>query len=134
WQTKGVNDRVQLAAMNAELNRRILEHWMRAGVTVVDPATTWVHASVDLGTDVTLLPGTSLEGATSVGEGATIGPDTTLVDVEVGENATVTRTHGSLSVIGANASVGPFAYLRPGTVLGTGGKIGSFVESKKERI
>ena len=59
---------------------------MRAGVTVIDPATTWVHASVDLGPDVTLLPGTSLEGATSVAAGATIGPDTTLVDVEVGEN------------------------------------------------
>ena len=72
--------------------------WMRAGVTVVDPASTWVHASVDLAPDVTLLPGTSLEGATSVAAGATIGPDTTLVDVEVGEGATVVRTHGSLAV------------------------------------
>ena len=118
WQTEGINDRVQLSRMNAEVNRRILEHWMREGVTIVDPATTWVHASVDLGPDVTLLPGTSLQGATSVAAGATIGPDTTLVDVEIGENATVTRTHGSLSVIGAGASVGPFAYLRPGTTLG----------------
>ncbi len=69
WQTEGVNDRVQLSRMNAELNRRILEGWMREGVTVLDPATTWVHASVDLAPDVTLLPGTSLEGATSVGAG-----------------------------------------------------------------
>jgi bifunctional UDP-N-acetylglucosamine pyrophosphorylase/glucosamine-1-phosphate N-acetyltransferase len=134
WQTEGVNDRVQLAAMNAELNRRILVDWMRAGVTVIDPATTWVHSSVDLATDVTLLPGTSLEGATSVGAGATIGPDTTLVDVEVGERATVTRTHGSLSVIGADASVGPFAYLRPGTTLGPRSKIGTFVEAKNTRL
>ena len=67
WQTEGVNDRVQLSAMNAEMNRRILHRWMRGGVTVIDPATTWVHASVDLAPDVTLLPGTSLEGATSVG-------------------------------------------------------------------
>jgi bifunctional UDP-N-acetylglucosamine pyrophosphorylase/glucosamine-1-phosphate N-acetyltransferase len=130
WQTEGVNDRIQLAAMNAEMNRRILQRWMRAGVTVVDPATTWVHASVDLSTDVTLLPGTSLEGATSVGSGATIGPDTTLVDVEVGEGATVTRTQASLSVIGAGANVGPFAYLRPGTTLGARSKIGTFVEAK----
>ena len=134
WQTEGVNDRVQLSRLGVELNRRILDRWMRAGVTVVDPATTWVQASVDLGPDVVLLPGTSLEGATSVASGAVIGPDTTLVDVEVGENATVARTHGSLSVIGPDASVGPFAYLRPGTSLGAGGKIGTFVEAKNARI
>ena len=134
WQTEGVNDRVQLARMNAEMNRRILLRWMRAGVTVVDPGSTWVHASVDLGEDVTLLPGTSLEGATSVGAGATIGPDTTLIDVEVGPGARVVRTHGSLSVIGADASVGPYAYLRPGTTLGERGKIGTFVETKNAQL
>jgi bifunctional UDP-N-acetylglucosamine pyrophosphorylase/glucosamine-1-phosphate N-acetyltransferase len=134
WQTEGVNDRIQLTRMNAEVNRRILERWMREGVTVLDPATTWVHASVDLAADVILLPGTSLEGATSVAAGAKIGPDTTLIDVEVGENAVVTRTQASLSVIGPGANVGPFAYLRPGTVLGAGGKIGTFVEAKNARI
>lgn len=134
WQAEGVNDRVQLAALGREYNRRIVERWMRAGVTVVDPATTWIHASVDLGTDVTLLPNTSLEGATSVAPGATIGPDTTLIDVEVGEGATVTRTHGSLSVIGAGATVGPFSFLRPGTQLGAAGKVGAFVETKNARI
>jgi bifunctional UDP-N-acetylglucosamine pyrophosphorylase/glucosamine-1-phosphate N-acetyltransferase len=134
WQTEGVNDRIQLSRMNAEVNRRILHRWMREGVTVVDPATTWVHASVDLATDVILLPGTFLEGATSIGAGARIGPETTLVDVEVGENAVVTRTQASLSVIGPGANVGPFAYLRPGTTLGAGGKIGTFVEAKNARI
>ncbi len=134
WQTEGVNDRIQLCRMNAEVNRRILLRWMGDGVTVVDPATTWVHASVDLAADVVLLPGTSLEGATSVGAGAQIGPDTTLIDVEVGENAVVTRTQASLSVIGPGANVGPFAYLRPGTTLGAGGKIGTFVEAKNARI
>lgn len=134
WQTEGVNDRVQLSRMNAEVNRRILHRWMHEGVTVVDPATTWVHASVDLAADVILLPGTSLEGATSIGAGAQIGPDTTLIDVEVGENAVVTRTQASLSVIGPGANVGPFAYLRPGTTLGAGGKIGTFVEAKNARI
>jgi bifunctional UDP-N-acetylglucosamine pyrophosphorylase / glucosamine-1-phosphate N-acetyltransferase len=134
WQTEGVNDRIQLARLAAENNRRILERWMKAGVTVIDPATTWIHASVDLAPDVTLLPGTFLEGATTVGEGATIGPDTTLIDVEVGAGATVVRTHGSLSVIGPGGTVGPFAYLRPGTVLGQGGKIGTFVETKNAQI
>jgi len=134
WQTEGVNDRIQLCRMNTEVNRRILQRWMREGVSVVDPATTWVHASVDLAADVVLLPGTSLEGATSIGAGAQIGPDTTLIDVEVGENAVVTRTQASLSVIGPGASVGPFAYLRPGTTLGAGGKIGTFVEAKNARI
>ncbi|MBA8794585.1 bifunctional UDP-N-acetylglucosamine pyrophosphorylase/glucosamine-1-phosphate N-acetyltransferase [Friedmanniella endophytica] len=134
WEVEGVNDRVQLQRMGAEINRRLLERWMLAGVTVVDPASTWVHADVDLASDVTLLPNTSLEGATTVAEGAVIGPDVTLVDVEVGEGATVTRCQASLAVIGAGASVGPYAYLRPGTVLGAEGKIGTFVETKNARI
>ncbi|PKQ32173.1 MAG: bifunctional UDP-N-acetylglucosamine diphosphorylase/glucosamine-1-phosphate N-acetyltransferase GlmU [Actinobacteria bacterium HGW-Actinobacteria-2] len=133
-QTEGVNDRIQLAERNAEANRRILRHWMAEGVTVIDPATTWVHAGVDLAADVTLLPGTSLEGATSVSTGATIGPDTTLIDVEVGEGATVTRSHAELATIAAGATVGPFSYLRPGTELGARGKIGAFVETKKAVI
>lgn len=134
WQTEGVNDRVQLARMNAEVNRRICEHWMREGVTIVDPATTWIEADVDLACDVTILPGTQLLGATSVAEGATIGPDTTLRDVEVGQDATVCRTHGELAIIEAGAEVGPFSRLRPGTVLGPKGKIGSFVETKNAKI
>ncbi|GHS87563.1 bifunctional protein GlmU [Actinomycetota bacterium] len=131
---EGVNDRVQLASLRAELNRRIVEDWMRAGVTVVDPATTWIDVDVDLATDVTLLPGTQLHGATTIAEGATVGPDTTLRDVEIGPGASVVRTHGSLAVIGAGATVGPFAYLRPGTVLGARGKIGTFVETKNAQI
>ena len=133
-QTEGVNDRFQLAQRNAELNRRILKRWMLAGVTIIDPDTTWIHADVDLAPDVTLLPGTSLEGATSIETGAVIGPDTTLVDVEVGEGATVTRTHATLAEIGPGATVGPFSYLRPGTRLAAKGKIGAFVEAKNAVI
>ncbi|MEA5054615.1 MAG: bifunctional UDP-N-acetylglucosamine diphosphorylase/glucosamine-1-phosphate N-acetyltransferase GlmU [Propionicimonas sp.] len=133
-QTEGVNDRIQLAERGTELNRRLLRHWMAAGVTVVDPATTWIHDGVDLAEDVTLLPNTSLEGATSVGRGACIGPDTTLVDVEVGEGATVVRTHAELAVIADGATVGPFAYLRPGTEVGEKAKVGAFVETKKAVI
>jgi bifunctional UDP-N-acetylglucosamine pyrophosphorylase/glucosamine-1-phosphate N-acetyltransferase len=131
---EGVNDRVQLAVLRAELNRRLLDAWMRSGVTVVDPATTWVDVDVELARDVTLLPGTQLHGRTVVAAGATVGPDTTLTDVEVGAGATVVRTHGSGAVIGAGATVGPFAFLRPGTVLGDEGKIGTFVETKNASI
>jgi bifunctional UDP-N-acetylglucosamine pyrophosphorylase / glucosamine-1-phosphate N-acetyltransferase len=134
WATEGVNDRVQLARMGAELNRRLLERWMRAGVTVIDPATTWVDVTVELARDVTLLPGVMLHGATTVAEGATVGPDCSLTDVEVGPGASVVRTHGSGAVIGAEATVGPFSYLRPGTVLGRAGKIGAYVETKNARI
>ncbi|MFC0627768.1 bifunctional UDP-N-acetylglucosamine diphosphorylase/glucosamine-1-phosphate N-acetyltransferase GlmU [Kribbella deserti] len=133
-QTEGVNDRVQLAALRAEMNRRTLERLMRAGVTVVDPNTTWVDDTVELEADVTLLPNTQLHGATTAAAGAVIGPDTTLTDVQIGANATVIRTHGSGATIGAHASVGPFAYLRPGTALGESGKIGTFVETKNATI
>ncbi|WP_156225440.1 bifunctional UDP-N-acetylglucosamine diphosphorylase/glucosamine-1-phosphate N-acetyltransferase GlmU [Pseudactinotalea suaedae] len=131
---EGVNDRSQLALLGAELNRRTVHQWMLDGVTVIDPATTWVDVDVELAPDVTLLPGTQLHGATVVAGGAVIGPDTTLTDVEVGEGATVTRTHGTLAVIGPNATVGPFSFLRPGTVLGERGKIGAYVETKNAEI
>jgi bifunctional UDP-N-acetylglucosamine pyrophosphorylase / glucosamine-1-phosphate N-acetyltransferase len=134
WQLEGVNDRVQLARLGAELNRRILERWMRAGVTVVDPTSTWVDATVRLAPDVTLRPGVQLHGATQVGEGADIGPDVTLTNVSVGADATIVRTHGIDSRIGEGASVGPFAYLRPGTDLAAGGKIGTYVETKQASI
>ena len=134
WQTEGVNDRAQLARLGAELNRRITAHWMSEGVTIVDPATTWIDSAVTIEPDVTILPGTQLLGATVVAAGATIGPDTTLRNVEVGADATVVRTHGSDAVIGDEATVGPYAYLRPGTELAARGKIGTFVEVKNSTI
>jgi bifunctional UDP-N-acetylglucosamine pyrophosphorylase / glucosamine-1-phosphate N-acetyltransferase len=134
WQVEGVNDRVQLAALGRELNRRLLDGWMRAGVTVVDPATTWVDVTVALEPDVTLLPGTMLHGTTEVARDAVVGPDTTLVDCVVGEGAHVLRSHATSSRIGPSASVGPFSYLRPGSDLSADGKIGAFVETKNSRI
>jgi bifunctional UDP-N-acetylglucosamine pyrophosphorylase/glucosamine-1-phosphate N-acetyltransferase len=133
-QTEGVNDRVQLATLRAELNRRTLDKLMRGGVTIVDPNTTWVDSTVVLAQDVTLLPNTQLHGATTAGSGTSIGPDTTLTDVEIGEGASIIRTHGSSAVLGDGASVGPFAYLRPGTKVGVKGKIGTFVETKNTSI
>ena len=130
----GVNDRVQLSALAAELNRRIIERHQRNGVTVIDPATTWIDADVEIGPDTVVQPGTQLLGATAIGSGCTIGPDTTLTSMEVGDGASVIRTHGELSVIGAGATVGPFTYLRPGTELGAAGKLGAFVETKNSVI
>ena len=134
WQVEGANDRVQLSALGAELNRRTVEAWMRAGVTVVDPATTWIDSTVTLDEDVRILPNTQLHGDTTVARDAVVGPDTTLTDVRIGTGAKVTRTHGSGAVIGADAAVGPFTYLRPGTVLGETGTIGAFYETKNVTI
>ena len=134
WMVSGVNDRVQLAEASRRMNEIIVRRWQLAGVTVQDPASTWIDADVVLAEDVELLPDTQLKGATLVQRGAIIGPDTTLVDCEVGENATIRRTDATLAVIGADATVGPFAYLRPGTYLGAGGKIGTFVETKNSKI
>ena len=114
----GVNDRVQLAEAARLLNARTVRRWQLEGATILDPATTWIDVTATLAPDVTVLPNTHILRATVVDTGATIGPDTSLVDCEVGEDATVTRTDATLAVIGAGATVGPFAYLRPGTVLG----------------
>ncbi|MEO6504970.1 MAG: bifunctional UDP-N-acetylglucosamine diphosphorylase/glucosamine-1-phosphate N-acetyltransferase GlmU [Terrimesophilobacter sp.] len=134
WLVTGINDRAQLSAAARELNARIVRRWQLAGVTVQDPSTTWIDLDVTLAEDVEILPGTQIKGATAIERGATIGPDTTLVDCEIGENAVVKRTDATLAVIGAGASVGPFAYLRPGSYLGADGKIGTFVEVKNSRI
>jgi bifunctional UDP-N-acetylglucosamine pyrophosphorylase/glucosamine-1-phosphate N-acetyltransferase len=134
WRVAGVNDRVQLAEAGLRMNQLIVAGHQRAGVSIQDPATTWIDSDVTIAPDVEILPGTQLKGATKIDTGARVGPDTTLVDCEVGENAAVVRTDGTLAVIGAGATVGPFAYLRPNTILGAGGKIGTFVETKNSTI
>jgi bifunctional UDP-N-acetylglucosamine pyrophosphorylase/glucosamine-1-phosphate N-acetyltransferase len=134
WRVEGINDRAQLAAAARRLNDRIVRHWQLEGVTILDPQTTWIDRDVSLAADVEVLPGTQLRGATVVERGAVVGPDTTLVDTEVGEDAVVKRTDATLSVIGARASVGPFAYLRAGTILKADGKIGTYVETKNSTI
>lgn len=134
WIVEGVNDRAQLARAAARLNAMIVRGWQLAGVTVVDPATTWIDRRATLAEDVELLPGTHIAGSTTVARGAIVGPQSTLLDCEVGEDAVVTRTDATLAVIGARASVGPFAYLRPGTELAEDGKIGTFVETKNAKI
>ncbi len=130
----GVNNRVQLSELAAELNRRIVAAHQLAGVTVVDPASTWIDADVTIGRDTVVAPGTQLLAGTRIGGRCAIGPDTTLTDVTVGDDASVIRTHGTSASIGDGASVGPFSYLRPGTVLGADGKLGAFVETKNSTI
>ncbi|HZZ95444.1 MAG TPA: bifunctional UDP-N-acetylglucosamine diphosphorylase/glucosamine-1-phosphate N-acetyltransferase GlmU [Jatrophihabitantaceae bacterium] len=133
-ETAGVNDRVQLAAAHRVYNARLLEAHMRAGVTVVDPATTWVDAGVTLAPDVTLLPSTDLHGSTHVSAAATIGPQTSLTDTAVGPRAMITRTVAVKAEIGADVTIGPYAYLRPGTVLHDGVHIGTYVELKNADV
>ena len=130
----GVNNRVQLAELGAELNRRIVAAHQMAGVTIVDPATTWIDVDVTIGRDTVVHPGTQLLGRTQIGGHCVVGPDTSLTDVTVGDGASVVRTHGASSSIGDGADVGPFTYLRPGTVLGADGKLGAFVEVKNSTI
>ncbi|MGH3887026.1 MAG: bifunctional UDP-N-acetylglucosamine diphosphorylase/glucosamine-1-phosphate N-acetyltransferase GlmU, partial [Pseudonocardiaceae bacterium] len=134
WQVAGVNDRVQLAALGTELNRRLLERWMRAGVTVVDPASVWLDVDVQLAPDVVLHPGVQLHAGTVVGPGTTIGPDSTLSGCTVGADATVVRTHAVGAVVADGAQIGPFAYLRPGSRIGQGAKVGTFVETKNAEL
>ncbi|KJL20774.1 Bifunctional protein GlmU [Microbacterium azadirachtae] len=132
--TFGINDRIQLAEAARTLNDRIVRRWQREGVSIQDPATTWIDDDVTLAPDVTILPNTHILRASTVATGAVIGPDTTLVSTEVGEDAEVRRSEATLAVIGARATVGPFSYLRAGTTLGEGGKIGAYVETKNAQI
>ena len=130
----GVNDRVQLSQARRLLNDRVVAEHQRAGVTVLDPQTTWIDVQVRIEADATLHPGCQLHGSTTVAAGAVVGPDTTLVDTEVGPDATVLRAHCVGAVIGEAAAVGPYTYLRPGTRLGRASKAGGFVEIKASTL
>jgi bifunctional UDP-N-acetylglucosamine pyrophosphorylase/glucosamine-1-phosphate N-acetyltransferase len=130
----GIYNRVQLSEARRILNDRLLTAAMLSGVTVVDPATTWVDVTVTFGQDAVVHPGTQLQGATHVGEGAEVGPNSRLRDTLVDAGARVDNTVSDRAHIGAGATVGPFAYLRPGTRLGAKGKIGTYVETKNASI
>lgn len=130
----GVNDRVQLAQAAALMRDRINESWMRQGVAILDPASTWLDVDVDLQADVVIRPQVTMRGPTSVATGAVVGPGTTLVSCEVGSGAEVIHTWAELAVIGEGARVGPFTFLRPGTVLGNDTRAGAYVEIKNSTI
>jgi bifunctional UDP-N-acetylglucosamine pyrophosphorylase/glucosamine-1-phosphate N-acetyltransferase len=132
--TMGVNNRVELAAVEALARRRILEAHMIAGVTVVDPASTWIDVDVEIAADARIEPGTSLRGATEVGAGSVVGPLTTLTDTRLGEEVSVPHSFLLRCDVLDGCRVGPFAYLRPGAHLEAGAKAGAFVEVKNSRI
>ncbi|HEY6532747.1 MAG TPA: sugar phosphate nucleotidyltransferase [Acidimicrobiales bacterium] len=125
-ETQGVNDRLQLASAEAELRRRTNEAWMRQGVTLVDPERTYIDATVTLAPDVTLFPDTILQGRCVVGAGAELGPNTRLVDCVVGPGSVVENTVGHDAEIGADAHLGPFAVLEPGSSVPAGARPGPF--------
>jgi len=132
--TMGVNNRVDLAAVEAEAHRRLLEAHMLGGVTVVDPGSTWIDAGVEIDADARIEPGTSLRGQTHVGAHAVVGPLTTLVDSSVGVESSVVHSYLSECEVRDGCAVGPFAYLRPGAVLDAGAKAGTFVEIKNSHV
>lgn len=132
--TLGVNSRLDLARASAEARRRILEGHMLAGVTVTDPAATWIDADVEIAADATIEPGTSLRGRCAVGAGSVVGPNTTLIDSELGEGVSVPHSYLVECEVLDRCSVGPYAYIRPQTRLEAGAKAGSFVEIKNSRI
>jgi bifunctional UDP-N-acetylglucosamine pyrophosphorylase / glucosamine-1-phosphate N-acetyltransferase len=132
--TMGVNNRADLAAVETEARRRILQAHMLAGVTVVDPASTWIDAGVEIAADARIEPGTSLRGKTEIGAGSTVGPFSTLTDSKLGRDVVVPHSYLVECEVGDGAQVGPFAYLRPGAELAPGAKAGTFVEVKNSRI
>jgi bifunctional UDP-N-acetylglucosamine pyrophosphorylase / glucosamine-1-phosphate N-acetyltransferase len=129
-----VNDRAQLALAEEIFRRRILDAHMRAGVTVRDPASTHIEASVEIGRDTVILPGTFLRGETKIGSDCVIGPSADLLDTLVGDGALVEHSVGRGAAVGSGANVGPYAYLRPGTVLGEVSKVGAYCELKNTRV
>jgi len=133
-ETLGVNDRVQLAESAAMLRDRINEGLMKSGVTIIDPTTCWIDATAEISKDVTIHPGTMISGNTKIGCCSVIGPRTTLKDTVVGEYSTIVESYCIGASIANGANVGPFTYLRPGTVLSDGVKAGAFVEMKSVRV
>ncbi|MDO4913934.1 MAG: bifunctional UDP-N-acetylglucosamine diphosphorylase/glucosamine-1-phosphate N-acetyltransferase GlmU, partial [Bifidobacteriaceae bacterium] len=131
---EGVNDRIQLAHLSKAHNRRICEAWMRAGVTILDPETTWIEDDVRIEHDAVIMPGSYLQGNTTIAAHAVIGPYTTLINAIVEEEAVVERSRVESSHIGKNANIGPWTYMRPGNELGEGTKAGAFVEMKNAHI
>ncbi|MEJ7876903.1 MAG: bifunctional UDP-N-acetylglucosamine diphosphorylase/glucosamine-1-phosphate N-acetyltransferase GlmU, partial [Solirubrobacterales bacterium] len=130
----GVNNKADLAMVEAEARRKIIERHMLAGVTITDPSSTWIDAEVDIAQDAVIEPGTALRGQTKIGPGSTIGPHTTILSSEIGASSTVLRSHLDSARVGDDCTVGPFSYLRPGAYLRNGSKAGAFVEIKNSEI
>ncbi len=130
----GVNDRLQLYQASEAIRKRINENLMKSGVTLIDPASTYINADVEIGIDTVIYPGVILEAGTKIGEDCIIGPNSRIVSSVIGNNVEVNNSIVLESSIGDGTKVGPFAYIRPGSVVGCNVKIGDFVELKKADI
>ncbi|GAA1599694.1 bifunctional UDP-N-acetylglucosamine diphosphorylase/glucosamine-1-phosphate N-acetyltransferase GlmU [Actinoplanes couchii] len=134
YETLGCNDRAELAKLRVLMRDRVNEAWMRSGVLLLDPATTWIDVTATLEPDAVVDQNSQILGTTTVATGAVIGPDTTLIDTTVGAGATLLRTHSIGALVGPEATVGPYSYLRPGTKMGRKSKVGGFVETKNAEL
>ena len=133
-ETMGVNDRHQLAHVTGILHKRITREWMDKGVTIIDPDTTWIGPDVTIAQDVEIWPNTYLRGKTTIGKGCTIGPDSRLVDVVVGEQSVIDSSIVLDSIVGDFVNIGPRSYIRPGCVFETGSKVGTSCELKNAHV
>jgi len=127
----GINDRVELASARVILNARLCEAHMRGGVTIVDPATTYLEPDLAIGADTIVFPNTAIGGETAIGRGARIGPNTRIAWSQIGDGVRITESVVTETSIGAQTTIGPFAHLRAGNDVGAGVHIGNFVELKK---
>ncbi|BBH64819.1 bifunctional protein GlmU [Actinoplanes sp. OR16] len=134
YETLGCNDRAELAQLRVLMRDRVNQAWMRSGVLLLDPATTWIDVTATLEPDAVVDQNSQISGVSTVATGAVVGPDTTLIDTVVAEGATVLRTHAVGAEIGPSATVGPYSYLRPGTKLARKSKVGGFVETKNAEL
>ncbi|RCX18422.1 UDP-N-acetylglucosamine pyrophosphorylase /glucosamine-1-phosphate N-acetyltransferase [Anaerobacterium chartisolvens] len=130
----GINDRLQLSRASEICRRKILERHMLEGVTIIDPASTFIGDDAEIGMDTVIYPGSIIEGKTVIGEDCIIGPDSRLVSAQVADGAEINKSVVIESFVGEKAHVGPFAYVRPGSHVGRNVKIGDFVEVKKSSI
>ncbi len=131
---RGINSRRELAEAEALMRTAILNELMDAGVTIIDPSATYVHAGVRVGRDTILHPGTSLEGATIIGEGCSIGPQARLTDAQVGDRVTIHASTVTRSIVGDDSRIGPYSHLRPGVRLGRFVEVGNYAEMKSATI
>jgi bifunctional UDP-N-acetylglucosamine pyrophosphorylase/glucosamine-1-phosphate N-acetyltransferase len=130
----GVNNRKDLIEVERHARRRLIDQHATNGVTFVNPDSVVVEVNVEIGEDTVIEPGTVLRGSTAIGSGCTIGPNSTLIDAELGDNVTALHAYITTALVGDDVTIGPFAYLRPGTKIGNGAKVGTFVEVKNSNI
>jgi bifunctional UDP-N-acetylglucosamine pyrophosphorylase/glucosamine-1-phosphate N-acetyltransferase len=130
----GVNDRVQLAWADRILRDRIRERLMQSGVTLIDPASTYIDHPVEIGSDTVIYPGTVIEGATAIGSGCRIGPHSHIVDSQIGDRVVIAQSMVDHAIVSEGVTIGPFSHLRPGARIFTGAEIGNYAEIKQSMI